>query len=209
MRRVCMHKEILTDTQTKLLPIVAQFKDGFGLVGGTAIALHIGHRESIDFDMFSPDEFKNANIRNIVRRAGRTISDVYTDENGQFTFIVDGVQLTFYQYEYPIDYLEQFEHYAKMPNILTLAAMKAFALGRRAKWRDYVDLYFIMKDHYSLTDISAHAKIVFKGEFNERLFREQLDFFDDIDYRQVVVFKPGFEVPEEEIKRALKEYSLA
>jgi len=203
------HKEILTQEQVELLPLVAKFKKRFGMVGGTAIALHIGHRESIDFDMFCPDEFKNANIRNVIKRAGKTISDVYTNENGQFTFIVDGVQFTFYRFEYPIDYSEHFEQFAKLPNLLTLAAMKAFALGQGAKWRDYVDLYFIMKDHYSLADISAHARVLFKGEFNERLFREQLDFFDDIDYRQVVVFKPGFEVPEDEIKRALTDYSLA
>ena len=36
-----------------------------------------------------------------------------------------------------------------MPDLLHLAAMKAYALGRRAKWKDYVDLYFILKDFYS------------------------------------------------------------
>ena len=46
------HKEILTKEQLELLPVVGGFLKDFGLVGGTAIALHIGHRESIDFDMF-------------------------------------------------------------------------------------------------------------------------------------------------------------
>ena len=48
-----MHKEILTDEQINLLPLVQLFNKDFGLVGGTAIAFHIGHRESIDFDLFS------------------------------------------------------------------------------------------------------------------------------------------------------------
>lgn len=46
-----MHKEILTKNQSKLLELVSLFSDDFGLVGGTAIALQIGHRESIDFSL--------------------------------------------------------------------------------------------------------------------------------------------------------------
>jgi len=209
MRREYMHKEILTDAQVKLLPIIAKFKNDFGLVGGTAIAFHIGHRESIDFDMFSPGGFKNAGIRNTFARASMPISEVYTDETGQFTFVVDGVQVTFYQFAYPIDYSEPCDSFAKMPSLLTLAAMKAFALGQRAKWKDYVDVYFILRDHYSIEDISACASQLFGGEFNAKLFRQQLHFFDDINYKEQVVFMPGFEVPEEEIKQALKNYSTA
>ena len=48
-----MHKEIFTKEQEKILPLVVDFSDRFGLVGGTAIALHLGHRRSIDFDLFS------------------------------------------------------------------------------------------------------------------------------------------------------------
>jgi len=209
MRQKFMHSEIFTDAQTKLLPIIAKFRDGFGLVGGTAIALHIGHRESIDFDMFSPDEFTNARIRQVFARAGKPISAVFTNETGQFTFVVDSVQVTFYQFQYPIEYAESYDSFARMPTLLTLAAMKAFALGQRSKWKDYVDLYFILRDHYSLDEISDHARSVFKGEFNAKLLRQQLDYFDDIDYREPVVFKPGFEVAEDEIKSALKEYSLS
>ena len=47
-----MHKEIFNPNQIQLLPLVKQFKKEFYLVGGTAIALHIGHRRSIDFDLF-------------------------------------------------------------------------------------------------------------------------------------------------------------
>ena len=47
-----MHLEILSNEQVDLLPLISQFKREYYLVGGTAIALHIGHRESIDFDLF-------------------------------------------------------------------------------------------------------------------------------------------------------------
>lgn len=204
-----MHKEILTPAQIGLLPFVAEFKKNFGLVGGTAIALHIGHRESIDFDMFSPEEFSNSRVRNIFSRVGKKFDRVFRDEKGQFTFVVDGVQMTFFHYPFPVEYSESFEKIARIPPLLTLAAMKAFALGRRAKWKDYVDLYFIMRDFHPLSDIVEKTEYIFGTEFNAKLLREQLSYFDDIDYSDTVAFKPGFEVPDEEIKKKLAELSLA
>lgn len=47
-----MYKEVLNQNQLDLLPIMASFKREYYLVGGTAIALYLGHRRSIDFDMF-------------------------------------------------------------------------------------------------------------------------------------------------------------
>lgn len=202
-----MHKEILTEAQVNLLPLVAKFKDQFGLVGGTAVALYIGHRESVDFDLFSPVEFENAKVRDVFSRAGQSISTI-RDETGQFIFSVQGVQMTFFRYPYAVAYSESFEDAARLPTLLSLAAMKAFALGRRAKWKDYVDLYFILRDHHSLEAIVHGSREIFGNEFNARLLREQLSYFDDIDYREGVSFKPGFEVADGEIKRALTDYCL-
>lgn len=203
-----MHKEILTEEQVALLPLVNTFKKDFGLVGGTAIALHIGHRRSIDFDLFALKEFDNAKIKKIIKRNGWRISKVYKDESGQFTFFVNGVQFTFFYYPFNIDFSEHFEKSLKMPDLLTLAAMKAYALGRRAKWKDYVDLYFIINTYHSIEKITKKGKEIFKGEFNERIFREQLGYFDDVNYSEEVVFLPGHEVSEKEIKKKLVQFSL-
>jgi hypothetical protein len=48
-----MHQEVLTARQSELLPLVEAFSKEFYLAGGTAIALTIGHRRSIDFDLFN------------------------------------------------------------------------------------------------------------------------------------------------------------
>ncbi len=74
---ISMHKEILTKEQIELLPLVHEFIKDFGLVGGTAIALQIGHRRSIDFDLFSLKEFDNAKIRKIIIKNGWKIGKVY------------------------------------------------------------------------------------------------------------------------------------
>ena len=58
-----MPETTFTKKQKQLFPFIKSFSKEFGLVGGTAIAFHIGHRRSIDFDLFSIKEFANAQIR--------------------------------------------------------------------------------------------------------------------------------------------------
>ena len=203
-----MHQNILTEEQIKLLPLVEIFLKDFGLVGGTAIALQIGHRRSIDFDLFSSKEFKNEKIRKIIAKSGWKIENVFKDEEGQFTFHVNGVQLTFFQYPFKISFSKHFGKILKMPDLLTLAAMKVYALGRRAKWKDYVDLYFIINKYHSIDKIIDKGKRIFKTEFNEKMVREQLAYFNDINYSEEVEFLPGFEVEDEIIKKKLVDFSL-
>jgi len=201
------HKEILSSEQVALLPVVKLFSDSFGLVGGTAIALHLGHRESIDYDLFTFDDFANQKIRRKVLGVTK-ISTVIRDETGQFTLVINGVRFTFFQFPYEIDFSESFDDIVKLPNILTLAAMKAFALGRRAKWKDYVDLYFILKAHHSVAEITTKGIEIFGNEFNEKIFRTQLAYFEDIDYSEKIIYKNGFSTDDEIIKKALTEFSL-
>lgn len=78
--------------------------------------------------------------------------------------------------------------HAIIPDLLTLAAMKAYALGGRAKWKDYVDLYILLRDHFSLAQISKKSKDIFGVYYNEKLFREQLCYFQDVDYSEKVDF---------------------
>ncbi len=203
-----MHKEILTENQAKLLPIVHMFSKNFGLVGGTAIALQIGHRRSIDFDLFTGKPFSNFNIKKRISGRGG-IHNIFKDEEGQYTFIIDDVQFTFFHYPYKINFSKKFEDIVKFPNLLTLAAMKAFALGRRSKWKDYVDLYFIIRDYHPMKNIIARGRKMFGNEFNEKLFRSQLAYFKDINYSEEVEFLPGFAVSDKKIKKALVEFSLS
>ena len=137
-----MHKEILTDKQVAFLPMIKTFSKDFRLVGGTAIALHIGHRRSIDFDMFSYKPFKNSALRRKIRDFAKIDKEIVSRE-GEFTFLCGEVKFTFYNYPFDIEYKENFENIAKIPDLITLAAMKAHPLGGRAKWKDYVDLYFL------------------------------------------------------------------
>lgn len=202
-----MHKEVLTAEQFELLPLVKSFSDDFGLVGGTAIALHLGHRRSIDFDLFSQKEFDNLKIRKKISKFSE-IAQTIRDEAGQFSLQIKGVRFTFLFFPYGIIFSENFENIIKLPDLLTLAAMKAFALGRRAKWKDYVDLYFVAQQYNGIDKMCGRAQEIFRGEFNEKLFRAQLAYFDDINYSETVTFMPGLEPDDEKIKQALIDFSL-
>ncbi len=61
-----MHTEILSKEQTKLLSIVSNFSNDYYLVGGTAIALYLGHRNSIDFDLFTHKKVKRQSVKDFL-----------------------------------------------------------------------------------------------------------------------------------------------
>ena len=183
------------------------FKD-FGLVGGTAVALHLGHRRSVDFYLFTEEVVKNQSILRKISEAVRLDATI-VNKLDELTLVANGVKLTFFRYPYELAYPENFEQVFRMPDLLTLAAMKAFAMGQRSKWKDYVDLYFIIKDHYAVADIAEKSTRLFGHMFNEKLFRSQLAYFNDMEYREAVEFMPGFEVPDAVVKQALIEFSLA
>lgn len=202
------HPEILTKNQLELLPLVKSFSRDFGLVGGTAIAIFIGHRRSIDFDLFTDKEFDNWRIRRNILRF-KKIDGVLRDEDGQYTVVIHKVRFTFFCYPFKISFSRNFDKVIGLPDLLTLAAMKAYALGRRAKWKDYVDLYFVMKEYHDISKIIKKARLIYGAEFNEKLFRAQLSYFKDIDYSEKVDFMKGFEVADEIIKKRLIDFSLA
>lgn len=197
-----MHKDILTANQIKLLSLIKEFSRDYYLVGGTAIALHLGHRRSIDFDLFTSGRIKKQSIKRLIDHHNYPVSGVLFEDSEQLHLVIHDVKLTFFSYPYRIEAPVDFDRIIHIPDLLTLAAMKAYALGGRAKWKDYVDLYILLRDHFSLAQISEKSKDLFGAYYNEKLFREQLCYFQDVDYSEKVDFvvQP---VSDEEIKQFL------
>jgi hypothetical protein len=86
---------------------------------------------------------------------------------------------------------------------LDLAAMKAYALGRRSKWKDYVDLYFLLSNKFSLNELSDRASSIYGDLFSDKLFRSQLSYFEDVDYSEEIEYLIPTPPSEEEIKDRL------
>ena len=202
-----MHDEILNADQLKLLPLMAQFRREYYLVGGTAIALHIGHRRSVDFDLFKMSAINHKkNVDKIV--AAGFAPQITRRVAEQMNLLVNGVKLTFSQYPFPVVPEDGFGKVFRMPSLISLAAMKAYAMGRRSKWKDYVDLYFLLTKHFTLEEVSAKATELFGELFSEKLFRAQLSYFDDIDYTEQVDYLVQNPPTEKEIKSTLTDISL-
>lgn len=203
-----MHLNILSENQRHLLPFLSKFKKEFYMVGGTAIALHIGHRLSIDFDLFKKGIIHPKRITTKFNEKKESFK-VTLNRDGQLNLVCRDVTFTFFNFEYDIPHPLSVEKSITIPSLLDLAAMKAFALGRRSKWKDYIDLFFILKDYYSLSQISAQANLRFGELFSEKLFRGQLNYFKGISFEEHVEFMPGFEVSEEEVKQFLIDAALS
>lgn len=175
-----MHREALTEAGTRLLPHLASFK-GFYLAGGTSLALHIGHRRSIDFDLFSTEQLPDRLLAAAKRVFAESAIAVTYAAPEQLDLSVDGVKITFLTYPYaPVEPLTEYEGIG-LATIAEIAAMKAFALGKRLSYKDYVDWYFLLSEkHVVLPDVIALAQKKFGGDFNDRLFLGQLVSFEDI-----------------------------
>jgi len=111
-----LHKEILTKEQIELLPLIKEFSKNFILVGGTAIALHIGHRRSIDFDLFTADDFDNGKIKRKIARFYE-LDKTYISAPGEYTILVNGVKITFFQYPYRIKSAARLNEKIKLPEL--------------------------------------------------------------------------------------------
>lgn len=87
--------------------------------------------------------------------------------------------------------------------------VKSYCLvGGCGKWKDYVDLYFILKHHHTVADICKKAEELFPGVFSPALFCKQLCYFDDISFEEQVDFMPGFETGEQVVKDFLIDAAL-
>jgi len=204
-----MIESVLTMEQSalaeKLLPAIK----GFYLVGGTALALQIGHRRSVDFDLASPKAISPFNLERHLISKGFQIQQTFTATADEYSALIQETRITFFYFPFEIEHpLLWDKGKITLPTIKDLGAMKAYALGRRSKWKDYVDLYFILKFHLQLDHLIQRAKDIFSGHFNSKLFREQLCYFDDMDYSESVEYL-GHAPEDDEVKGFLEKIAVA
>lgn len=201
-----MYLNILSKEQQELLPFLDSFKKKYILVGGTAIALQIGHRKSIDFDLFSTKPIKKNEIKKAVAELKFSKQLLFEDADGMH-YLINNVKITFFYYPFNIKGEINITKNLQMPSLLTLAAMKFYAMGRRAKWKDYVDIHLLLKNNFSIQEVSTKAIELFEDGYAEKLFRQQLSFFEDIDYTETLEWILD-EIDDQTIKKELIEFSI-
>lgn len=203
-----MFENILSKDQIVLAERLLPEMKSFYLAGGTAIALQIGHRRSIDFDLASLYPIAPFDLeRNLINKKFK-IEKTFTATTDEFSVLIQGTRVTFFTFPFNVNHEVTWQHgKITLPHILELGAMKAYALGRRSKWKDYVDLYFLLKSHFTLNELIEKAKDIFVNHFNAKLFREQLCYFQDMDYTEGVEYIS--DAPDNEvIKEFLEEMAI-
>jgi len=204
-----MHENVLTPKQRTLAEELLPEVKAFYLVGGTALALQIGHRRSVDFDLASRQPIDSFSLERQLISKGFQIQRTFTATGDEYSALIQDTKVTFFHFPFDVQHpLFWDKGRITLPAIKDLGAMKAYALGRRSKWKDYVDLYFILKFHLQLDDLIQQAKNIFSGHFNSKLFREQLCYFDDMDYSESIQYLEHAP-SDEEVKSFLEEIAVS
>lgn len=193
-----IHPEVLDSKRKELLEKLVPYTKGFVLGGGTALALQIAHRKSFDFDFFSTSSIK----RNLAEKlsGGIEIANISVDSADELTFFTkNGVKITFLYYPFAHAYpLEKLENGLALFSIGDIAVKKVYTIGRRGEYRDYYDLYTILKHNYiTFEQLIAKAKKVYGSVFEEKIFFEQLVYFGDLLNFEIIPSSKGLDNPKE------------
>jgi hypothetical protein len=152
-----IHADILTAVQKKSLQRLGPFalREGFYLGGGTAVALQLGHRRSVDFDWFT-----SAHLADSLRLAASlgqekipfTTGQV---ERGTLHGSVYRVRVSFFDYAYPLlnPVFHWKEYSCPLASLADLACMKLAAIAQRGSKKDFIDIYALGRERYSLEDM--------------------------------------------------------
>jgi hypothetical protein len=115
------------------------------LAGGTALALHLGHRISHDLDFFTLEDFNIDNAIAAIRKTGLPYR-LTSEGDGTLNAEIDGIKVSLLRFDHP--FLETPLLFDGIPvaGILDISAMKVIAISQRGLKRDFVDLYFILRE---------------------------------------------------------------
>ena len=194
-----IYLEVLKSKQKEIFNKLDKFPE-FYLVGGTALALQMGHRISDDFDMFGNKSLDRNFITKIYRVFKGHNIRFSLRHSEQMNLTVDSVKFNFVSYPYPLVFkLEKINNVNVAP-IKEIALMKSSTIGSRASLKDYVDLYFILKNKkITIEDIIEGCKKKYKTEFNDRLFLEELTYIRDVKDAKIEFLKKKVDKSEIEI----------
>lgn len=175
-----MHLEVLDTKQREIFERLGQIYD-FYLAGGTALALQIGHRVSVDFDLFQNKKIPVSFLEKVEKTFSGYKIKILVNNADELTLFINDVKVTFLYFPYKPFYPLESTTPIKLLGIKDIAANKAYTIGRRAAYKDYTDLYFILSQGFAgLSEISDIAKQKFDDGFDQRLFLEQLVYLDDV-----------------------------
>jgi hypothetical protein len=181
-----------------------QVFDDLRLVGGTSLALQIGHRQSVDIDLFgklTDDEFLiNENLKKI---GSFTLLKKSENKN---VFLLENIKVDIVNYPYHWLEKEIIIDNIRMAGKKDIAAMKLAAVTGRGSKKDFIDIYFLLKE-YELSELLQFYNSKYP-EASEIIVLKSLTYFDDAEEEAFPrMFIPvDWENVKTEIIKAVKEY---
>ena len=150
---------------------------GFNLAGGTALALQIGHRKSIDLDFFGARPIDKDEIVSLIEDLGEL--QILQHSRNILIFNINGIKVDFVNYKYPwLREIHQVEG-IRLVGLADIGAMKLAAIIGRGKKRDFTDLYFLLQK-FRLAELLAFYRDKYP-DGNEFLVLRSLTYFDDAE----------------------------
>jgi len=147
------HPEVLSRSQERVLAELGPFLTarGFYLAGGTAVALHLGHRRSVDLDWFTAERLSDPLA---LAQHLRELPVPFVAEQvapGTLHGSARRVRLSLLEYRYRLlGYLRPWQGCARLASQKDLAAMKIAAVTQRGSKKDFVDIYALASQSFSL-----------------------------------------------------------
>jgi hypothetical protein len=179
------HWEILPAPQRALWHRLRELPDHFVLYGGTALALRLGHRASLDFDFFSNTPFDPEDLYHsldclksgaIIQNQANTLSvSVPMPDPVKVSFFGG---LTLGRVGVPDKADNHLPWIASLPD---LAGCKAAVLPKRAEAKDYLDLDALLQAGHTIPEILGAACAIYGGQFNPMLTLKALAYYEDGD----------------------------
>jgi len=177
-----MFEETLTRKAGKNLAILGHsgvLKDAY-LAGGTAAALQLGHRVSLDFDFFTDKEFVPKDFS--ARLSGLGVFDEEQADRGTVLGKFEGIKFSLFIYKYRLVFKPSRYLSLDIADIRDIAAMKIDAIATRGAKRDFVDLYFICRAGHKLKKIlDVYNRKYEKLASNIVHIQKSLVFFNDAE----------------------------
>ena len=151
----------------------------FNLVGGTSLALQMGHRTSIDIDLFGNSEI---NFELFIEKLSE-YGDVKVAQSTKNILItkINNVKVDFVNYKYPFLTDCLFEDNIRMASKTDIAAMKLNAIAGRGSKKDFIDLYFLLNE-FSLSEILSFYDQKF-SDGSIFMVQKSLTYFEDADFQ--------------------------
>lgn len=174
------------------IPLFANLR----LVGGTALALQLGHRISVDLDFFGKFDLDFEEIESELMMNGYKI-DPFNKSKNIKQLAVDGIKVDFVNYRYDWIAAAIEEDGIKMAGMEDIAAMKLAAITGRGTRKDFVDVYFLLQ-HFSLkqlfdmytakyTDASLFPVMMSLGYFSDAEQSPMPEMLLPIDWEEIKV----------------------